>query len=82
MPREIVMFPELAIAVDTEIQLHHPELLKLLSKYPARHLESKVAAIAAYCGLGVDGTFAEKDLDRLFQIIYDKLKQKSTVVVH
>lgn len=77
MPREIVMYPEAAIAVDTEIHQNHPELLKLLSKYPSRHLESKVAAIAAYCGLALDGTFTEKDLEKLFQMLYDKLKQKS-----
>lgn len=77
MPRDIVMFPEAAIALDTEIRNNHPELLRILSKYPHQPLENKVAAIAAYCNLAVDGAFRERDLERLFQMLYDKLKQKS-----
>jgi hypothetical protein len=75
----LMMYPEAAIAVDTEIHHNHPELLKLLSEYPNRHLESKVAAIAAYCGFVVDGTFREQDLEKLFQMLYDKLKEKSAI---
>ena len=77
--RIIIMYPEAAIAVDTEIHQNHPELLKILSEYPSRHLESKVAAIAAYCGFALDGTFAEKDLEKLFQMLYDRLKEKSAI---
>ena len=71
------LFPEAAIALDTEIQMNHPELLRILSKYPHQLLENKVAAIAAYCNLAVDGNFKEKDLEALFQMLYDKLKEKS-----
>ena len=71
------LFPEAAIALDTEIQMNHPDLLKILSKYPHQNLENKVAAIAAYCNLAVDGFFKEKDLEALFQLLYDRLKQKS-----
>ena len=81
MPRTIVMFPEVAIAMQQEIYDNHPELLRLLSKYPNRLLEVKVATIAAYCTIAVDGDFREKDLESLFELLLRKLKEKSTIVI-
>lgn len=77
--RTLVMFPEVAVQVQLEIHNNHPELLALLSKYPTRPLETKVATIAAYCGLAVDGNFGEKDLENLFEMLLKKLKEKSMV---
>ena len=81
MPREIVMFPEAAIAMNEEIMNHHPDLLRILSKYPGRQLEVKVATIAAYCGLAVDGNFRESELEALFELLLRKLKEKSMPVI-
>ena len=81
MPRIIEMFPEAAIALQEEIFNNHPELLRLLSKYPHRPMEVKVATIAAYCKIAVDGEFREKDLEGLFELLLRKLKEKSTIVV-
>lgn len=71
------IYPEVVLAVDMEIQQNHPELLRILSQYPHRPLEVKVAAIAAYCKLAVDGNFKEQELENLFGLLLDRLKEKS-----
>lgn len=81
MTRTLVYFPEVAIQMNIEIVEHHPELAKLLSKYPHRPLEIKLATIAAYCKIAVDGDFREKDLESLFEMLLKKLKDKSTIIV-
>lgn len=81
MPREIQMFPEVVLAVDAEIRANHKSLADLLAKYPLRPLESKVAAIAAYCNIAVDGWFTDSDLEKLFELLLTKLKQNSAIIV-
>jgi hypothetical protein len=81
MPYDIVMFPEVAIRMNEEILNNHPELTKILSRYPGRDLEVKVATVAAYCNVAVDGDFKEKELESLFELLYKKLKEKSAIRV-
>ena len=81
MTRTLVFFPEGAIALQNEIYLNHPDLLKLLSKYPHRDLETKMATVAAYCNVAVDGYFREKDLEGLFHLLLKKLQERSTLIV-
>jgi len=75
------MFPPLALELNLEIVNHYPDLANLLAKYPNRPLEVKLATIAAYCNVAVDGDFREKDLEKLFQLLYYKLKEKRTIIV-
>lgn len=75
------LFPDVAVELQNEIYNNHPELLRLLSKYPGRGLEVKVATIAAYCNIGVDGYFFDKDLEVLFELLLKKLKEKNTIII-
>ncbi len=79
--RELHYFPEAAIALNEEIAKNHHELANLLAQYPNRPLEVKVATVAAYCNIMVDGWFQENDLDKLIHLLLKKLKEKSTLNV-
>ena len=82
MVAELVFFPPAAIALNLEIAQNHPELARILAQYPGRPLEVKVATVAAYCNLAVDGQFDEIDLENLINILLQKLKQKSMLFVN
>jgi hypothetical protein len=66
-------FPEEFIALNREI-INHPALQERLSKH-GNDFELKLAEIAAYCLIEVDGEFTEEDLKRLAIHCTDRLKK-------
>lgn len=81
MPRDLVYFPESALVLDEEIKKNHPALANVLAQYPNRPLEVKIAAVAAYCNIMVDGYFTENDLKQLIDLLLKKLQEKSAIFV-
>lgn len=81
MPRIIEMFPDVAIALQEEIFLNHPKLTKDLARMTGAPLEERIGMVALYCGFATDGWFREKDLEKLFEMLLKKLKEKSTIVI-
>jgi len=81
MPRIIEMFPEVAIKLQEEIFNNHPKLSQDLSKMTGSTVEERIGIIALYCGFATDGWFREKDLEVLFEMLYKKLREKSTITV-
>lgn len=81
MPRIIEMFPEVAIEVQREIFLNHPKLSADLAKMTGGTVEERVGMIALYCGYATDGWFREKDLEKLFDMLLKKLKEKSAITL-
>jgi len=81
MPYEKVMFPELAIKMQEEIFLNHPKLSADLARMGNASTEERMGIVALYCGLATDGWFREKDLEKLFELVYKKLKEKSAIIV-
>ena len=81
MPRQIEMFPEVAIALQEEIYLNHPKLSADLAKMTGGTVEERVGMIALYCGYATDGWFREKDLEVLFEMMLKKLKEKSAITL-
>ena len=52
------MFPEGYIALNRELSTGlHPKLEKLLQQQPADEIDIKLAQIAAYCSVILDGTY-------------------------
>lgn len=82
MALRIEIFPESAIALSQEVQ-KHPVLCKELSYLgPSAHLEFKIAVIAKYVGVLMDGEYSEQKLERLFDILLERLRQKSKLIIH
>ena len=73
-------FPDSYIALSQELP-NHPELCTLVAKHPASETELRIAEIAAYCGVALDGYYTPEDLDKLCHILWKKLKDKSCCII-
>jgi len=73
-------FPESYIALNQELG-NHPDLCELLSKHPPQEIEIRIAEIATYCDIVLDGYYTADDLDKLCDILVRKLKDKSSIII-
>ena len=73
-------FSEAEIALSKEIG-NHPALMELLSKHPPQEKEIRLAEIAAYCDVVLDGSYSEEEIERLCGILYRKLKLKDSGII-
>jgi small ligand-binding sensory domain FIST len=80
MPAQIVIFPDSIIALNKEVR-NHPNLRLRLSKYSESQLTEKLAEIATYCNVLVEGYFSDDALDDLCNLLIDKLRSKSTILI-
>lgn len=71
-------FPEEFIALNREI-LNHPKLQQLLEKHPTNEFEIRLAEVAAYCLIEVDGEFFPEDLQKLAALCLDRLQKMQGV---
>lgn len=81
MPRILEFFPEIVIQVNREILYNHPVLFNDLATRPTAPQEEKLALICTYCGILVDDYYSENRLEGLFELVYNKLREKSTQIV-
>lgn len=70
------LFPEVYFQLQDECSFH-PHLQLLLAKHPAAEFEVKLAEIAAYCGIILDGTYDNADFDRIAGLCIVKLKERA-----
>jgi len=82
MPLVLYMFPQEAIDLQEEIKKHPILLRELSSLGPESHLEFKVAIIAKYVDVILDGEYSESRLKGLFELLLRRLKEKSKLIVH
>lgn len=73
-------FSESRIALNREVR-YHPELIERLQEHPANEFEIRVAEIAAYCAVILDGDYTPSDLDKLCDILYWKLVEMRTGII-
>jgi len=67
-------FPEEYIQLNREIT-YHPALQALLAKHPEQEFELKLAEVAAYCFIEVDGEFTQEELRKLATLCIARLQQ-------
>lgn len=68
------------IALARELR-NHPELCKLLANHASDEFEIKLAEIATYCEVILDGQYTQHDLDGLCDLLVRKLKQKLSGII-
>jgi hypothetical protein len=56
--------------------VYHPELKEFLANHPAEEFELKLAEIAAYLDIVLDGDYTQAQLDNLCNIMIWKLRSK------
>lgn len=77
-------FPPERIALMEEIY-NHPDLMEklgdlALNGVAADEFEMRLAAVAAHCGVAMDGDYLQSDLTKLCDILVDKLRKKRTII--
>ena len=60
---------------------HHPVLVDLLQKHAPDNFEMRLAEIAAYCGLILDGDYVAQDFDNICEICRHKLWSKRSPII-
>ena len=77
MPARIEMFSEARIRLSREVA-RHDKLCEVLRPLEGEDFEIKLAAIAAYCGVVVDGAYTQREIDALCDKLLDRLYKKRT----
>lgn len=65
-------FPEPFTQLNLEIQ-HHPILVELLAAHPPHEWEIRLAQIAQYCEVVLDGSYMPEDIENLCNILFKRL---------
>ena len=76
------MFPEELIALNREVS-EHPPLIEILANLgvPASDWIMRVACIAAYCEVILDGAYSETDIRLLCDTLTNMLKEKRAIII-
>lgn len=74
MVKKVVLefFPEEYIALSKEL-LYHPLLQDQLAQVDGNEFELRLAIVAAYCGVIMDGAYVQADFIKLADILRNKL---------
>lgn len=82
MAYNLEFFSDSRIALNHEVA-EHPELCSFLANHPAQEFEIRLAEIAAYCEVVLDDWYTPDDLDKLCDILWNKLREKrGSITVH
>jgi hypothetical protein len=80
MPVDKVMFPTALIELNREVA-YHPDLVEILSKQESPDLEVRLAEIAAYCEIILDGFYTQDDISRIADECIRRLKSKRVGII-
>lgn len=82
MAYQLVMFGEDRIALQRELMYpEHSEVVSYIAKYPPAEFEMRIAEIAAYCGVFLDGDYMPEDFDKLCGILVKRLMEKRIKII-
>lgn len=83
MTIHIEMFPQPWIDLNEEVA-KHPALMKILSEQQQKDPYILLADIALYCGVALDGTYTNADIETLCELLRKQLYMKRTglVIIH
>ena len=78
--RKLVFFSPVQQALNLEIT-SHPKLMEHLEKHPAAEFEVRLAEIARFCGIALDGEYNSVDIDVICGMCLEELKKRSTLIL-
>lgn len=82
MDSRFVYFSDTLIALNREIA-NHPLLMSKLDMLPQpADFELRMAAVAAYAGIVVDGYFSAEGIDKLAEACIEKLRKARTIILN
>ena len=75
-----VYFTPVQQALNAEI-VKHPELMAHLRNHPSTEFEIRMAEVARFCGVLLDGMYDGKDIDNICALCLNELQKRSTVIL-
>jgi hypothetical protein len=75
-------FQELFSEAKTELNrevTRHPKLVEAIRPVPQDDFPQMLGHICAFCGIVVDGHYSEDDLEKLYDILIKRLREKRTI---
>ena len=78
--RALVMFSPVRQALNREI-INHPTLMEKLRQQPTAEFEIRLASIAAYCGIALDGEYRQEEIDKICALCLEELKKRSIQII-
>lgn len=77
MPLQIIQHPESVIALNRELASGmHPALMRKIAESECTTAADRLAVVATYCEVILDGWYSGEDLEKLSHILYEKLQPK------
>lgn len=70
------LFPKEYIDLDAELRTEYHPKLDFIAGYPPDEIDIKLAQIAAYCEVALEGDYTLTDRMALCKILTEKLKEK------
>ena len=68
------------LALQQEL-LNHPELMERVARHPPLETEMRIAEIAAYCNILLDGYYIPEEINNLAALLTQKLYEKRTQII-
>lgn len=78
--RQLVFFSPVRQALNEEVP-KHPALVEHLSKHPSNEFEVRLAEIARFAGVMLDGEYTVQDIDNICELCLGELKKRSTQII-
>jgi len=72
---KLEFFSEVYFQLQDEISFH-PKLQLLLAKHPVTEFEIRIAEIATYCEIILDGIYTAEDFEKIASACLQKLKRR------
>lgn len=73
-------FSDARLELQKEV-MQHPDLMPLLAKHPASEFELRIAEIACYCEIVLDGAYSQQEIDKLCEILTKRLRAKRMGII-
>ena len=75
-----VYFTPVQVALNAEIP-KHPGLVEYLRKQAHQDFEIRLAEIARYCGIALDGEYDGHDINNICALCLNELQKRSTLIL-
>ena len=78
--RTLVYFSPAQLALNEEV-VKHPKLMERLGNKITADFEVKLAEVASYCGILLDGYYDKNDIDTICDLCITELKKRSSAII-
>lgn len=75
-----VMFSEALQELNKEVT-RHSKLVEIIRPVSQNDAAEMIGHVAAFCGIVLDGFYTEKEMEKLYKILLERLRKKRIIVI-